>query len=53
MIDNETLILILFLLINILTSICLGLLDSRNYWRRKWEEDEEYILINIRGNNDK
>ncbi len=49
---NENLILVLFIITNILTGICIGLLDSRNYWRKKWEEDEEYILINIRGKND-
>ena len=38
MISNETLILILFLLINILTGCIFGLLDSRNFWRKKYEE---------------
>lgn len=53
MIDNETLIFILFLAVSILSAICVSILDSRNYWRKKWEEDEEYILVNIRGKNDK
>ena len=50
---NETLIIILFLIINVLSGVCLGLLDSRNYWRKQWEKDEEYIIKNIRGKNDK
>lgn len=53
MIDNETLILIMYLIISILSGVCISLLDSRNYWRKKWEEDEEWILNHIRGNNDK
>lgn len=50
--SNETLILILFLIVNILTGACIGLLDSRNYWRKQWEKDEEFILKNIRKEND-
>lgn len=49
--SNETLIILLFFITNILTGICLGLLDSRNYWRKKWEKDEEYILNNLRGDD--
>ena len=41
--SNETLIVILFIATNILSGVCIGLLDSRNFWRRKWEEDEDYI----------
>lgn len=39
--DNETLIIILFFITNILTAICLGLLDSRNFWRDKWKKEIE------------
>ena len=52
MIDNETLIVIMYLIIITLTNVCISLLESRNYWRKKWEEDEEYIINNIRGKND-
>lgn len=43
MISNDTLILILFLLINIQTGIIMGLLDSRRFWRRKYDEE---VLFN-------
>lgn len=38
MISNEALILILYFIVNILTGVCIGLLDSRNFWKKKWEE---------------
>lgn len=38
MISNETLIVILFFVVNILTACVFGLLDSRNFWRKKYEE---------------
>lgn len=37
--DNETLIIILFIVTNFLSAICITLLDSRNYWREKWKRE--------------
>lgn len=34
----ETLIIILYIIINFLVGAVFGLLDSRNFWRKKWEE---------------
>lgn len=36
--SNETLIFILYIIITFCTGIIFGLLDSRNFWRKKWEE---------------
>ena len=53
MLDKDGLIVILWIIVNILTGIIWGLMDSRNYWKKKWEQDEEDILLYIRGQNDK
>lgn len=34
MLDKDGLIVILFIIVNILTGIIWGLMDSRNYWKK-------------------
>lgn len=38
MISNENLICFLYIIITFLTGTIYGLLDSRNFWKKKWEE---------------
>ena len=41
---STDLIIILFLIVNVQTGIIMSLLDSRNYWRKKWNEKERRKL---------
>ena len=35
---SSDIIIILFLLINIQTGLIIALIDSRNYWKKKWKD---------------
>lgn len=35
---SSDLLIFLFLIINIQTGLIIALLDSRNYWKKKWKE---------------